>query len=81
MYQAIVFLPLVGAILAGLIALAGARARFPSGRPAPAGHDHGADHHARAWHDAHAHAAHDHGAHATAIIRPSRPPPAPARPS
>ncbi len=33
MYQAIVFLPLVGAILAGLIALAGARARFPSGCP------------------------------------------------
>ena len=29
MYQAIVFLPLLGAILAGLIALAGARARFP----------------------------------------------------
>ena len=37
MYQAIVFLPLVGAILAGLIALAGARARYPSGMPAPAG--------------------------------------------
>ena len=35
MYQAIVFLPLLGAILAGLIALAGARARFPGGR-APA---------------------------------------------
>ena len=34
MYQAIVFLPLVGAILAGLIALAGARARYPSGAPA-----------------------------------------------
>ena len=32
MYQAIVFLPLLGAILAGLIALAGARARFPGGR-------------------------------------------------
>ena len=30
MYQAIVFLPLLGAILAGLIALAGARARFPA---------------------------------------------------
>jgi NADH-quinone oxidoreductase subunit L len=55
MYQAIVFLPLVGAILAGLITLAGARARYPSGMPAPAGHDHGADHHD--------HAAHDHGDH------------------
>ncbi len=43
MYQAIVFLPLVGAILAGLIALAGARARFPSGLPES--HDLGAGHH------------------------------------
>ena len=59
MYQAIVFLPLVGAILAGLIALAGARARYPSGMPAPAGHDHGADHHDHAAHD---HGSHDHGA-------------------
>ena len=33
MYQAIVFLPLLGAILAGLIALAGARARFPGEGP------------------------------------------------
>ena len=33
MYQAIVFLPLVGAILAGLITLAGARARYPGGSP------------------------------------------------
>ena len=37
MYQAIVFLPLLGAILAGLIALAGARARFPGEGPAPGG--------------------------------------------
>ncbi len=36
MYQAIVFLPLLGAILAGLISLAGARARFPGGPPEPA---------------------------------------------
>jgi len=28
-YQAIVFLPLLGFLLAGLISLAGARARFP----------------------------------------------------
>src|SRR5215467_5015455 len=31
MYQAIVFLPLIGAIVAGLITLAGARARHPGG--------------------------------------------------
>ena len=31
MYQAIVFLPLLGAILAALISLAGARARHPGG--------------------------------------------------
>ena len=31
MYQAIVFLPLLGAILAGLIALVGAHARNPGG--------------------------------------------------
>ena len=31
MYQAIVFLPLLGAILAGIIALAGAHARHPGG--------------------------------------------------
>ena len=35
MYQAIVFLPLLGSILAALIALAGARARFPGKGPAP----------------------------------------------
>jgi len=44
MYQAIVFLPLLGAVLAGLIALAGARARFPGKGPAPGGEDHAADH-------------------------------------
>ena len=34
MYQAIVFLPLIGAILAGLIAPVGARARHPGGSEA-----------------------------------------------
>src|SRR6202048_3333108 len=34
MYQAIVFLPLLGAVIAGLIALAGAHARHPGGTPA-----------------------------------------------
>jgi NADH-quinone oxidoreductase subunit L len=33
MYQAIVFLPLLGAIIAGLIALAGAHQRHPGGEP------------------------------------------------
>src|SRR5260221_12007997 len=44
MYQAIVFLPLLGAILAGLIALAGARARFPGKGPAAAAENSTADH-------------------------------------
>src|SRR6266568_744247 len=42
MYQAIVFLPLLGAILAGLISLAGARARHPGGSPPPGAEDHAA---------------------------------------
>ncbi|MGD9845128.1 MAG: NADH-quinone oxidoreductase subunit L [Variibacter sp.] len=50
MYQAIVFLPLLGAILAGIIALAGARARHPGYIDMP-GHD---------GHAAHA-GAHPHG--------------------
>src|SRR3974390_2340090 len=33
MYQAIVFLPLLGCVLAGLIALVGARGRCPGGLP------------------------------------------------
>ncbi|MDA9421367.1 MULTISPECIES: NADH-quinone oxidoreductase subunit L [Bradyrhizobium] len=48
MVQAIVFLPLLGAILAGLIALAGAHARNPSGDEVEHHGDHG--------HGAHAHA-------------------------
>jgi NADH-quinone oxidoreductase subunit L len=40
MYQAIVFLPLLGAILAGIISLAGAHARFPGGPPAPVADPH-----------------------------------------
>src|SRR3984885_5934129 len=65
MYQAIVFLPLLGAILAGLISIFGARARNPSGDTVEHHGDvHGADAHAS---DAHAsdghddHAADDHG--------------------
>jgi NADH-quinone oxidoreductase subunit L len=44
MYQAIVLLPLLGAILAGLIALAGARARHPGGFPTAGAEDHAAPH-------------------------------------
>jgi NADH-quinone oxidoreductase subunit L len=40
MYQAIVFLPLIGAIVAGLISLAGARARHPGGSPSAKDHTH-----------------------------------------
>src|SRR4030095_1991663 len=53
MIQPIVFLPLLGAILAGLIAIYGAHARNPSGDEMD--HAHG--------HDDHAHAAHAHDDH------------------
>ncbi len=56
MIQAIVFLPLIGAILAGLIAIFGAHARNPSG-DAVEHHDDGHDH------GAHAHASDTHGDH------------------
>jgi NADH-quinone oxidoreductase subunit L len=45
MYQAIVFLPLLGALVAAIIALAGARTRFPGGTPSADDHAHGAAHH------------------------------------
>src|SRR6185312_8801166 len=44
MYQTIVFLPLLGAVLAGIIALAGARARFPGKGPPPGAEDDATDH-------------------------------------
>src|SRR5262245_8814280 len=40
MYRAIGFLPLLGGIVAGLIALAGARARHPGATPTAGGEDH-----------------------------------------
>src|SRR5256714_305456 len=43
MYQAIVFLPLLGCIVAALIGLAGARARHPGGGPAPGAETHAHD--------------------------------------
>src|ERR1700749_3655334 len=68
MIQAIVFLPLIGAILAGLIAIFGAHARNPSGDTVEHHDDahgtdaHGADAHAVA-HDDHAAADHGHDDH------------------
>src|SRR5713101_4884330 len=60
MIQAIVFLPLIGAILAGLISIFGAHARNPSGDTVEHHDDaHGADAHASQAHDDHA--ADDHG--------------------
>ena len=44
MYLAIVFLPLLGCILAGAIAIVGARGRFPGGEPEPAGEHTSQDH-------------------------------------
>ncbi|MGZ5870619.1 MAG: NADH-quinone oxidoreductase subunit L [Bradyrhizobium sp.] len=59
MIQAIVFLPLIGAVLAGLISIFGAHARNPSGDEVEH-HDggHGVDAHASAAHDDHTD---DHG--------------------
>jgi NADH-quinone oxidoreductase subunit L len=74
MIQAIVFLPLIGAILAGLIAIFGAHARNPSGDVVEHHDDaHGADAHAS---DAHAfvahdaHAADDHGHDDHHVVEP-----------
>src|SRR5215472_6537902 len=58
MYQAIVFLPLLGAILAALISLFTARARHPGGTPGTGAHGgiaHGGIH-GGGHQDAHAHA-------------------------
>jgi NADH-quinone oxidoreductase subunit L len=64
MVQAIVFLPLVGAILAGLISLIGAHGRCPGGDTVEH-HDaaHGANAHAAQAHDDHGADAHAHDDH------------------
>src|SRR6202011_4434895 len=64
MIQAIVFLPLIGAAIAGLISIFGAHARNPSG-DIVGHHDdaHGADAHASDAHDDHADE-HGHDDHA-----------------
>ena len=65
MYQAIVFLPLLGAIVAALIALAGARGRHPGGTPHIGAEDHAAPH-VREDHLRGAPALHGDAAHVTA---------------
>jgi NADH-quinone oxidoreductase subunit L len=44
MYQAIVFLPLIGCLIAAAISLVGARARHPGGLPQAGAEDHAFDH-------------------------------------
>ena len=66
MIEAIVFLPLVGAIIAGIIALTGAHIRHPSGdtvEHSDHGHDHGHAAHEAHAHDDHAHDDHTHDDH------------------
>ncbi|SIO52639.1 NADH dehydrogenase subunit L [Bradyrhizobium erythrophlei] len=64
MVQAIVFLPLLGAILAGLISIFGAHARNPSGDMVEHHDDaHGADAHASDAHDDHGDDDHGHDDH------------------
>src|SRR5436309_1267328 len=62
MYQAIVFLPLLGAILAGLISIFGAHARNPGGDTVEHHDDHG-NAHASVAHDDHGHGDHGHDDH------------------
>jgi NADH-quinone oxidoreductase subunit L len=75
MVQAIVFLPLLGAILAGLIAIFGAHARNPGG-DAVEHHDHGHGDHAHAAdaHDDHGHDDHGHDDHGHDDHHVSEPP-------
>ncbi len=61
MIQALVFLPLIGALIAGAIALMGAHQRNPSGDEMD--HAHGHDDHGHGHADAHASHAHDDHAH------------------
>ena len=68
MYEAIVFLPLLGAIIAGAIALIGARNRLPGADPPPPGDDHAAPH----ADEIHGHAAPSlHGAHDEEPVEPA----------
>ncbi len=60
MYSAIVFLPLLGAIIAGIIAIFGAGARHPGGEPSDGHGDHSGGHAGATHHDAHDAAHGDH---------------------
>lgn len=78
MIQAIVFLPLIGALIAGAVSLFGAHSRNPSGDEMDHAHGHG-DHghgtaHAHAAHDDHGHGDHGHDDHG-----PAEPPAAGSR--
>ena len=75
MVQSIVFLPLLGAILAGLIAIFGAHTRNPSGDTVEHHDDaHGADAHASAAHDDHGQDDHGHDDHGHDDHHVSEPP-------
>jgi NADH-quinone oxidoreductase subunit L len=74
MYYAIVFLPLLGAIIAALIALAGARARHPGGPPDAGDHSHAAVDESHGGGGAHS----PHGAPAVLQIPHGEPPAQPA---
>jgi NADH-quinone oxidoreductase subunit L len=65
MYHAIVFLPLLGAIIAALIAIVGAHARFPGG--ASDGHDHAASDAGQAHAEPTAHASREEHAEPAAV--------------
>lgn len=87
MIQAIVFLPLLGALIAAVIALVGAHARNPSGdtvehhddhgrghahgHAAPVGGDAAVIHHSHHEPDAHGHDAHGHDDHAHGEVEPA----------
>jgi NADH-quinone oxidoreductase subunit L len=63
LFHAIVFLPLIGAILAGIISLAGAHARYPGGSTASGAEDHAHDHGPHAHEPLPAHGAVIHASH------------------
>src|SRR3954470_3376313 len=77
MIQAIVFLPLIGALIAGAIAIFGAHARNPSGDTVEHhddAHGHGADAHVAHAHDDHAQEEHSHADHGHDDHHVSEPP-------
>jgi NADH-quinone oxidoreductase subunit L len=78
MYEAIVLLPLLGAVIAGIVCLVGARNRFPGEDPPPPAHDHAAlpvsEDRPRAAPVPHA----EHGAFANTHVEPPEPEPSAA---